>query len=54
MIPRFTSRVEIENFHVSIVSQFPGETDPPPPPPQKKRKKIKPDIEKRQESPGVV
>ena len=30
MIPRFTSRVVIENFHVSIVSQFPGETEPPP------------------------
>ena len=53
MIPRFTSRVEIENFHDSIVPQFPGETEPPPPP-RPQRKEIKPDIEKRQESPGVV
>ena len=52
MIPRFTSRVEIENFHDSVVSQFPGETESPPPPP--KEKKIKPGIEKRQESPRVV
>ena len=40
MIPRFTSRVEIENFHDSIVSQFPGETERPPPPPFQKKQKL--------------